>query len=182
VEEYLDVWSFDGQPTGKKCLKQAAHLNGFFHPTVHIWFFTNSPSILLQKRGLSKQTFPGYWDVSVAGHVIAGESILEGALREVKEEIGLCVKQTELTLLGIRKNTNKFDNGITDCEFQHVFLAKLNIEVSDLKIQKTEVDSVRLFSFKELQKCMLKNHPKYTIVPADMSYYQFVIDSIQKRL
>ena len=182
MDEYLDIWNTDGQPTGKKCLKDEAHQKGWFHPTVHIWFYTNTPSLLLQKRGLSKQTYPGFWDVSVAGHVSAGETILEGALREVKEEIGLDIKQTDLRLLDVRKNTNRFENGIIDCEFQHVFLAKLDTDVSNIKIQEAEVDAVRLFSFEELQQCILKKQPDFTIVPADMSYYQFVMDSVLKEL
>jgi len=182
VDEYLDIWNADGQPTGKKCLKDEAHQKGWFHPTVHIWFYTNTPSLLLQKRGLSKQTYPGFWDVSVAGHVSAGETILEGALREVKEEIGLDIKQTDLRLLDVRKNTNRFENGIIDCEFQHVFLAKLDTAVSNLKIQEAEVDAVRLFSFEELQQCILKKQPDFTIVPADMRYYQFVMDWVLKLL
>ena len=182
MDEYLDIWNTDGQPTGKKCLKDEAHQKGWFHPTVHIWFYTNTPSLLLQKRGFSKQTYPGFWDVSVAGHVSAGETILEGALREVKEEIGLDIKQTDLRLLDVRKNTNRFENGIIDCEFQHVFLAKLDTDVSALKIQEAEVDAVRLFSFEELQQCILKKQPDFTIVPADMSYYQFVMDWVLKLL
>ena len=114
MDEYLDIWDADGQPTGKKCLKDEAHQKGWFHTTVHIWFYTNTPSLLLQKRSLNKQTFPGLWDVSVAGHVIAGESIIDGALREIKEEIGLDIKEIDLILLEVRKNTNRFDNGIID--------------------------------------------------------------------
>jgi len=182
VDEYLDIWNSDGQPTGQSCSKDEAHQNGWFHPTVHIWFYTATPALLLQKRSLTKETFPGFWDVSVAGHVSAGESILEGAIREVKEEIGLNIQEADLTLLDIRKNTNRFDNGIIDCEFQHVFLVKLETPVSQLQIQETEVDAVRLFSFEELQKCMLQKHPTYRIVPADMSYYQFVMDEVLKIL
>jgi len=47
-----------------------------------------------------------------------------------------------------------------------------------LHIQETEVDAVRLFSFEELQDCMIGNHSTYNIVPADMSYYQFVMDAV----
>ena len=178
MDEYLDIWSSDGQPTGQSCLKDEAHQNGWFHPTVHVWFYTATPALLLQKRSLTKDTFPGFWDVSVAGHVSAGESILEGAIREVKEEIGLDIKASDLKPLDIRKNTNRFDNGIIDCEFQHVFLVKLETPVSQLQIQETEVDAVRLFSFEELQDCMIGNHSTYNIVPADMSYYQFVMDAV----
>ena len=178
MDEYLDIWNSDGQPTGQSCLKDEAHQNGWFHPTVHIWFYNATPALLLQKRSLTKDTFPGFWDVSVAGHVSAGESILDGAIREVKEEIGLDIIASDLKPLDIRKNTNRFKNGIIDCEFQHVFLVKLEIPVSQLHIQETEVDAVRLFSFEELQDCMIGNHSTYNIVPADMSYYQFVMDAV----
>ena len=178
MEEYIDIWNSEGQPTGESCLKDLAHQKGWFHPTVHVWFYSSAPALLLQKRSLTKQTFPGYWDVSVAGHVSAGESILEGALREVKEEIGLDIQISDLVPLYIRKNTNRFENGVIDCEFQHVFLVKLETPVSQLQIQETEVDAVRLFTFEELQNCMLHTHPTYDVVPADMNYYQFVMDSV----
>tara|TARA_B110000967_G_scaffold207365_1_gene256535 strand:+ start:9157 stop:9705 length:549 start_codon:yes stop_codon:yes gene_type:complete len=180
VDEYLDIWDSEGKPTGKTCLKDEAHQKGWFHPTVHVWFYTPAPALLLQKRSLTKQTFPGFWDVSVAGHVSAGESIIEGAIREVKEEIGLDILEKDLTPFDIRKNTNHFDTGIIDCEFQHVFLIKLETTVSHLTIQETEVDDLRLFSFEELKECMLQNHPTFTIVPADMPYYQFVMDAVLK--
>ena len=180
MDEYLDIWNSEGKPTGKTCLKDEAHQKGWFHPTVHVWFFTPTPALLLQKRSLTKETYPGFWDVSVAGHVSAGESIIEGVIREVKEEIGLDILEKDLIPLDIRKNTNRFDNGIIDCEFQHVYLVKLETTVSQLTIQATEVDAVRLFSFDELQLCWLQNHPTYTIVPADMTYYQFVMDAVLK--
>ncbi|MDB4108617.1 NUDIX domain-containing protein [Flavobacteriaceae bacterium] len=182
MDEYLDIWDPDGKPTGKTCLKDEAHQKGWFHPTVHVWFYTSTPALLLQKRSLTKETYPGFWDVSVAGHVSAGESIIEGVIREVKEEIGLDILEKDLIPLDVRKNTNRFDNGIIDCEFQHVFLAKLEATVSQLTTQATEVDDVRLFSFDELQLCRLQKHTKYTIVPADMSYYQFVMDTVLKIL
>ena len=182
MEESVDIWDSEGQPTGKSCLKNEAHQKGWFHPTVHIWFYTSSPALLLQKRSLSKQTFPGLWDVSVAGHVSAGESILDGAIREVKEEIGLDIIASDLKPLDIRKNTNRFKNGIIDCEFQHVFLVKLDTELSQLRIQESEVDAIRLFSFEELQSCRRQKHPIYSIVPADMRYYQFVMDAVSKIL
>ena len=182
MEEFVDIWDSEGQPTGKSCLKDEAHQKGWFHPTVHIWFYTTSPALLFQKRSLSKQTFPGLWDVSVAGHVSAGESIIEAALREVKEEIGLGIQSQDLQLIDIRKNTNRFENGIIDSEFQHVFLVKLETDVFHLNIQDSEVDAVRLFTFEELKNCMLHKPSQYSIVPADMSYYQFMMDAVLKLL
>lgn len=178
MEEFLDVWDQNGTPTGRVCKKDEAHQKGLFHPTVHVWFYTLTPTLLFQKRGANKQTFPNLWDVSVAGHVSAGESIIEGALREIKEEIGLTLNATDLHRIDVRKNVNKFPNGITDCEFQHVFLSELKTGVKDLVIQKEEVDDVRLFSFEEMEICMQQKHSEFKIVPADMSYYKFVMDKV----
>lgn len=182
MQEYLDIWNEDGNPTGVRCTKDEAHQKGFFHPTVHVWFYTSTPALLLQKRGANKQTFPNFWDVSVAGHVSAGETILEGAVREINEEIGLQLMPTDLELIDIRKNSNKFSNGIIDCEFQHVFLCKLNIPAQNLKLQTEEVSAVRLFSFEEIELCQQKKNSEFHIVPADMSYYNVVMNEVLKRI
>ena len=178
MKELLDIWDASGKPTGQVLEKSIAHQKGLFHPTVHVWFYTSAPSLLLQKRGSNKETFPNLWDVSVAGHVSSGESILDGALREIKEEIGLQLKSDDLILIDVRKNINQFSNGIIDCEFQHVFLSELKTGVKDLVIQKEEVDDVRLFSFEEMEICMQQKHSEFKIVPADMSYYKFVMDKV----
>ena len=180
--EILDIWNENGKPTGQSADKAVLHQKGLFHPTVHIWFYTPTPNILLQKRAANKQTFPNQWDVSVAGHVASGETILEGATREIEEEIGLSVKPEDLDLISVRKNVNKFSNGIIDAEFQHVFLCELSVAVEALSIQKEEVDAVRLFSFGELKKCQAHKHPDFSIVPADMEYYTFIMQAINDKL
>lgn len=178
MEEYIDIWDEFGQPTGKNCPKHEAHQKGWFHPTVHVWFYTSDGNILMQQRGSNKETFPSLWDVSVAGHVHAGETIEDAVLREVEEEIGLTITKTDFTLLDVRKNINIHPNGIKDCEFQHVFLIELKSPVEDLVIQEEEVDDIRLFNIEELQLCIEKVHPNFTIVPSDMNYYRFIIQQV----
>ena len=51
MEEYIDIWTENGVPTGTQSLKDEAHLKGWFHPTVHIWFYNKKGDILLQQRG-----------------------------------------------------------------------------------------------------------------------------------
>lgn len=178
MEERLDIWSASGKPTGKDCPKDEAHKNGWFHPTVHVWFYTSDGKILMQQRGSNKETYPNLWDVSVAGHVHAGESIENAVLREVEEEIGLSTRKTDFTLLDIRKNINIHPNGIKDCEFQHVFLIELKKPIKALVIQEEEVEAIRLFSIDELQLCIEKKHPNFTIVPSDMEYYRCIIKEV----
>ncbi|WP_347921729.1 NUDIX domain-containing protein [Pontimicrobium sp. SW4] len=182
MQEYIDIWTENGIPTGTNCLKDEAHLKGLFHPTVHIWFYTKNGHILLQQRSKHKETFPSFWDVSVAGHILAGESILEAALREIKEEIGLDIIKNNLIQIDIRKNVNVHPNGIKDCEFQHVFLCELLADVNNLKIQEEEVDGITLISLDKLKFYAENRNEAFKLVPADYTYYTFIINQVSKML
>jgi len=180
LQEYIDIWSENGQPTGTNCLKDEAHIKGLFHPTAHIWFYTKEGCILLQQRGSNKETFPSYWDVSVAGHVMSGESIVEAAIREIQEEIGLDILKKDLLQIDIRKNVNIHPNGINDCEFQHVFLCELLVNINELKIQEEEVDDIALISLDRLNFYSKNHNETFKLVPADYTYYSFIIEQVNK--
>ena len=151
MDELIDILTPEGKPTGKTALKSEAHKNGWFHATVHVWLFTSDEKILLQKRALTKKVFPGLWDISVAGHVAAGEKILASAKREVFEEIGLKLEDKNLIKIGTRIHQIKHKNGIIDNEHHHVFIAELKTSLSALTIQKEEVDAIKLFDLSTLK-------------------------------
>ena len=69
------------------------HEDGSLHPTVHTWIVRSNDKsgydLLLQKRSECKDSNPGCWDISSAGHVEAGHGYLESAIRELKEELGI---------------------------------------------------------------------------------------------
>ncbi|PQJ23428.1 NUDIX domain-containing protein [Tenacibaculum sp. SG-28] len=179
MEEWIDILDAQGNYTGKSCLKTEAHAKGYFHPTVHIWLYTKNKHILFQKRALTKLVFPGMWDISVAGHVAAGEVILDAAMRETKEEIGLRLTKTNLTKIGVRKHMVAHPNGIQDNEFHHVFIAELNVPVTQLKRQETEVAALQLFPLDTLTKtAALEN----VLLPRFHDYYCKVYDAILEQL
>lgn len=67
------------------------------HRIVHVLVFNDKGEIALQQRGLTESFMPGAWGTSAGGHVHTGESAEEGALRELREELGITAS---LTLLG----------------------------------------------------------------------------------
>jgi isopentenyl-diphosphate Delta-isomerase len=86
--EYLPICD-----EGNRCVGRAAravvHAQGLLHRAVHILVFNRMGELFLQRRGADKDTFPGWWDTSVGGHVDLGETPKETALRELREELAL---------------------------------------------------------------------------------------------
>ena len=75
MDELIDILDANGNLTNRTAMKSKAHKNGWYHQTVHVWFYTLDGKILLQQRSKNKDVFPLLWDVSVAGHIGAGENI-----------------------------------------------------------------------------------------------------------
>jgi len=65
------------------------HNPHIIHRAVDVILFNDKKEILLQKRSINKDTFPGYYTVSASGHVDKGETYLASARREIQEELGI---------------------------------------------------------------------------------------------
>lgn len=59
------------------------------HPVVHLHLFNSRGELCLQKRALTKDLLPGYWDSSAGGHINPGETPSGALKRETYEELGL---------------------------------------------------------------------------------------------
>ena len=69
------------------------HARGLMHRAIHILVFNSQDELFLQKRSMQKDEQPGMWDSSAAGHVDSGESYIDCARRELKEELGIVAEQ-----------------------------------------------------------------------------------------
>jgi 8-oxo-dGTP pyrophosphatase MutT (NUDIX family) len=59
------------------------------HRSTYILVFNSAGELYVQKRTMTKDVFPGYYDVAAGGVVLAGESYEQGAERELEEEMGI---------------------------------------------------------------------------------------------
>ena len=108
MDEKIDILDELGEKTGRVAWKSEAHRDGLWHRCFHLWIVdpgdaSEGPSLFVQRRALGKETWPNRLDVTAAGHLMAGESGLDG-LRELEEELGLLVGTNEVTSLGTRRN------------------------------------------------------------------------------
>lgn len=178
MDELIDILKADGKPLGKSVMKSKAHKEGLFHATVHIWFYTKDGELLLQKRSAAKDTHPGLWDVSVAGHIGAGESIIDSAVREVQEEIGLALSGKELKKIGVFKSIQKHSEQLIDCEFHHTFLSELKIPIKQLTKQESEVDDLKLISTVQFTNELNDNELAKQYVPHSKEYFTEILKEI----
>ena len=154
--ELFDIRTPDGEPTGQVKERSTVHRDGDWHGTAHIWLVRRQNGrlqVLLQKRSREKETFPGCFDTSCAGHLSAGDSFAEGALRELSEELGIQAEEPDLFYVGLYSyevNENFGGMDIIDRELAAVYLYQKPVEVSELCLQKEEVEAVRWMDFEEL--------------------------------
>src|SRR5210317_182479 len=152
MEEYIDIVTRKGKPTGRSAPKSEIHSKGFYHHTVHLWLYTKSGKVLLSQRAACKTICPLLWDVSVAGHIDAGELMLTAAIREAQEEIGLTLIEQDLEKIGVFECFQSYDNAIFDNEFHNTFISELKVDILKLKLQIDEVEAVKLVSLAEFKK------------------------------
>jgi len=179
LEDYIDIVDQHGKPTGVSVTKSEIHTEGHFHNTSHVWFYNSHGDILLQQRAASKAICPLLWDVSVAGHIDAGESPEQAAVREAKEEIGITISEVQLLKIGVFKCFQSYSNGIIDNEFHNTFIAKTDVNIKNLSPQKEEVEALKFVTIKQFLMLLEDSKNNNHFVPSNKEYYEFVVEAIK---
>ena len=161
--EYFDVVDENGKPTGEIVERKEAHAKGIAHRTSHVWIMRKKDDrlqILLQKRCEDKDSYPGCYDISSAGHIHHGDDYAISAIRELKEELGVEISPDELIDCGLIRT--RFDEVFHGKEFHdkqvaQVYLLWLDREEEDFIVQKEEIDCVTWMDFEECKQAVREN-------------------------
>ncbi len=159
--ELFDICREDGTPAGHVKERSMVHRDGDLHRTVHMWIVRRRADggvdVLLQKRSADKDSYPGCYDISSAGHIHAGDDFQVSAVREMEEELGICAEFSDFRFVGFHHGnlTDTFwGEQFIDREISAVYLYEKPIRIEQLKLQKSEVEEVRFFDYFEIQKRM----------------------------
>lgn len=167
--EMIDILGEDGAPLGYTLSRAAVHALGLWHRTAHIWVRNSEGHLLLQKRAPTKDTYPGFWDVSCAGHLSAGDTSSSGALRELHEELGVTAAPDALEFLfTCLQRYHKDDGSLLDNEIADVYLLIPPCEVAEINFSTNEVAAVRAVSLLQLQAMLSSNSTE--LVPHPQEY------------
>ncbi len=149
MAEYLDIVDLTGTPTGEIIDRETAHSEGILHRTTHLWILRSRETgteVLLQKRSQNKDSFPGCYDISSAGHIPAGVDWIPSALRELEEELGITgISENDLILCGQRhiKHDDVFHGKpYKDRQISNIYCLWLDVAPEALTLQESEVESV----------------------------------------
>ena len=147
--ELFDLLDERGRKTGKFKERSLVHRDGDRHGTVHIWIYRRNRGkiqVLLQKRVQNKDSFPGCYDISSAGHLERGEDFEQAALREPLEELGLHQKKENLRFLSFEERYTEgtfAQKTFRDLEYTALYLYDGQaLCPTDFALQKEEVEEV----------------------------------------
>ena len=136
--------------------KIQTHKTGLLHRAFSIFVFNSKGELLLQKRAKTKYHTPGLWTNTCCSHPIPGENILENAEQRLKKEMGFeCNLQEKFSFI----YKAELDQGLTEHEFDHVFIGIFNGQ------PHPDPEEVEEFAWLSLDRIRenIKDHPeKYT--------------------
>ena len=172
--EYLDVCDEKGQPAGGIVSREKAHRDGIRHRTAHVWVAREEKGriqVLLQKRSANKESFPGMYDTSSAGHIPAGCEPLDSALRELREELGIEAVEGQLRYLGAICNRYEaqFRGKIfRDNEYCSVYLYREPLDAESLHLQAEEVERVDWFDLEQVREEIEHSRERFCVPGASL--------------
>lgn len=172
--EFFDIVNEKGEPTGEIVERTEAHAKGIMHRTAHIWVlrrFEGRWQVLLQKRSLEKDSFPGGLDTSSAGHIQAGDEVVESAVRELGEELSIHAQPEDLNPIGsFRVDLDLVFHGMPfrDQEVAFVFTYEKPVDIAALTLQTEEVSAVEWHDYEETVQAVEHEDPRFVIPPAGL--------------
>ena len=172
MDEIFDIYTRDGKYlwTAPKAVCHSEN-PGFYHKPVRIWIINSKNEILVQKRAATKKDDPNKRDMPSAGHVLAGETIVDGAIREVYEELGAKTKETDYKFI-CEKIVDETR------EIVQIYLLKLDLDIDEFKLQKEEVAEVKWLTYNDFKELFYSED----FVEHSDEYREFTLKYIKENL
>lgn len=142
MEELLEVYDQNLKKLGVQP-RSIVHKEGLLHAVSHLWITDiKSNQIFYQLRSMNKAQFPGYYDITCAGHIDPKETPTDAILRETQEEIGLQLEKNQLTFLG-----TVIEHFECDHEIAYIYICDLYRPSFEVGPEVTEMLSMPLHQF-----------------------------------
>jgi isopentenyl-diphosphate delta-isomerase len=125
--------------------KMEAHRRALLHRAFSVFIFNSKGEMLLQQRAPEKYHSAGLWTNACCSHPRPDEDTLSAAVRRLAEELGFT---TALEKLFEFTYKSEYENGLTEFEFDHVFLGHYDGVITP---DRSEVNDYRHLSLAEIE-------------------------------
>lgn len=174
--EFLDIINNDGTLSGRIKERELIHQDGDLHHTSHVWIARKNQKsgmdLLLQKRSKEKDSHPGCYDISSAGHILAGSNYIESAIRELEEELGIKAMEEELIYRGTRRfrwEGNFYGVPFIDNQISRIYLIwRDDIQIEKLTLQQEEIEEVIWIDYEECLEKVKNNTILHCIMEEEL--------------
>ncbi len=156
TDEYFETFDEAGQLLGL-APRDEVHRNGSWHKSAQVFVFDDTGALLLQRRAQHKDLYAGLWDYSVGEHLQPGESFEAGALRGLREELG--ISSVALTPLGGERRVRQAGETYDDREIQRAFRCRWQGEP---QADPAEVAEVRYVALDDLRAWVSRSPDAFT--------------------
>ena len=130
------------------------HLHDKLHRAFSV-FIVSDNKMLLQKRNIKKYHSGGLWANACCSHPRYGELLEEAVSRRLQEELGIFAEAREVFHFVYRTS---FENGLTEFEYDHVFLCEYSGRIA---YSQDEIETVKWIDIAELKNDVLENPQSY---------------------
>lgn len=180
-EELIDVLNENGVKTGEVLSRREVHKKGLWHRAIVVAIINENNEILLQQRSANKEKNANMWDISVAGHISAGQDSLSAAAREINEEVsvnlGYNVDIKDFRYMYSFRKEQIFREDFIERQFYDFFILRKNdLKIENIKVQESEVQAIKFCSMTELRELIVNNQVvKREEVYSELENYIFKI-------
>lgn len=155
ISDQLILVNERDEPVGT-CEKMEAHQKGLLHRAFSIFIFDSKGRMLLQQRALKKYHSGGCWTNACCSHPFPAEDNGDAAIRRLHEEMGFSTPLTKVFDFCYRADV---DNGLTEHEFDHVFIG---VYEGPVQLNPDEAMDYCYKSMQEIRESMELHAERYT--------------------
>ena len=155
MSNLIDVLSDSGLRTGEILPRTEIHRLGKHHRAVRLYLFNSKNEVLLQRRALTVDNFPGALSISVLGHIDAGEFSSATVRREVEEELGINASQLKIDFLFSHFSEAILNETYIDRQFNDIYMTRVDINPKLIQFDRSEVSEVLFVPFTNFQEMAL---------------------------
>ena len=165
--EFWDVLDKDGNKTGRIHERGKSMLKGDYHLIVHAWILNPKGEFLISKRTPEIIGWPNMWQTT-GGSAVAGDSSLDTALKETREEIGIILPAEKGEFFIRYSKIHSNDNG---GNFYDVWLFRQDVDIKDVILQPEETCDAMWASKDEILELIKQN--KFIPFPYIDEFFKF---------